>query len=111
MNLVTMDEAMDHLRYDDEPPGLDILIEAVSNAVLKYINKTESYFEIEIGSDGKNYPFIPSDIKAACLIWLGELDQNREGGKVAQVDSRFGYGYPPETVVALLAPYHIPRMA
>lgn len=100
MNLVTKEEAMRHLRYDEEPPELDLFIAGISEALLNYL-----------GEDAPDIQFPSYALKLACLVWMGEIDQNREGNQIAPIDSRFGYGYPPAAVVSLLAPLRCPRMA
>jgi hypothetical protein len=107
--LVTKAEAMNFLRYDEEPPELDLLINAASAAVLNYLGDDATFLEVE--SDGEDYPEIPPEVKAACLIWMGEMDQNREGVQPAPVDPRFGYGYPPAAVVGLLSSLRGPRIS
>jgi hypothetical protein len=107
--LVTKEEAMNFLRYDEEPPELDFLINAASAAVLNYLGDDASFLEVE--SDSEDYAAIPPEVKAATLIWMGEMDQNREGAQPAPVDPKFGYGYPPAAVVGLLSPLRCPRMA
>ena len=107
--LVTKEEAMNFLRYDEEPPELDFLINAASAAVLNYLGDDATFLESE--SDGEDSAIVPDEVKAACLIWMGEMDQNREGAQPAPVDSRFGYGYPPAAVVGLLSVLRGPRMS
>ena len=107
--LVTKTEAMQFLHYDDEPPELERLINGVSAAILNYLGPDATF--LEVASDSEDYAPIPDEVKAACLIWMAEIDQNREGGQAAPVDPRFGYGYPPPTVVAFLSPLRCPRMA
>ena len=108
MNLVTVPEAMDFLKYDDEPPELALLIAAASAAVLNYLGEDASFVN---ESDGVSPDDIPAEVKQACLFWLREMDASREGQKADAIDSKFGYGYPPAVVVSLLAPLRCPRMA
>ena len=105
--LVTVEEAMKHLRYEVEPPELALLIDAASAAVLNYLGEDAAF----IDTNGQINDEIPFEVKAACLIWLGEMDQNREGVRVDSVDPKFGYGYPPSAVVALLYPLRDPKLA
>jgi hypothetical protein len=110
--LVTKEEAMNFLRYDEEPPELNLLINAASAAVLNYLGDDASFLEDESdGSDGEDSIVVPDEVKAACLLWMGQMDQNREGAKIDQYDPRSGYGYPPATVVALLSGLRQPRMS
>jgi len=105
--LVNIDEAKRHLRYDEEPPELDLLIEMASDAVLNYLGEDATFLDENGQVDG----VVPFAVKAACLIWLGEMDKNREGQQEAPLPAQFGYGYPPAAVVALLYPLRDPRMA
>ncbi len=105
--LLTVEEAMKHLRYEVAPPELELLIDAVSAAVRNYLGGDATFLD----SNGHVTDEIPFEVKAACLLWLGEMDKNREGQQEAPVDSKFGYGYPPAAVVALLSQLRDPRMA
>jgi hypothetical protein len=107
--LVTKAEAMNFLRYDEEPPELELLINAGSAAVLNYLGDDATFLEDE--SDGDDSVVVPGEVKAACLLWMGQMDQNREGAKTDPGDTRSAYGYPPATVVALLSGWRQPRMS
>jgi hypothetical protein len=109
VNLVSVAEAMDFLKYDDEPPELALLISASSAAVLNYLGDDAAFLTAE--SDSEDLPPVPPEVKQACLFWLREMDASREGQQADPIDPRFGYGYPPRVVVALLAPLRVPRMA
>ena len=105
--LVTVEEAMKHLRYETQPPELELLIDAASAAVRNYLGANASFLDV----NGHVIDEIPFEVKAATLIWLGEMDKNREGEQEARVDSKFGYGFPPPAVISLLCPLRDPRMA
>jgi hypothetical protein len=107
--LVTKKEAMDFLRYDEEPPELDLIILAASAAVLNYLGEDAIF--LYGGSDSDDSIDVPPEVKAACLLWMGEMDQNREGAKTDPIDPKFSYAQPPPAVVSLLAPLRCPRMA
>lgn len=109
MNLVTVQEAMDFLKYDDEPPELALLIAAASAAVLNYLGADATFTTVE--SDSEDTAPVPPEVKQACLFWMRDMDASREGQKADPIDPRFGYGYPPAVVVSLLAPLRDPRMA
>lgn len=111
MNLVTEVEAKHFLKYEDEDecPELPLIIAAASAAVLNYLGEDATFVTAE--SDSEDYGEIPPEVKQACLFWMREMDSSREGQKADQIDPRFGFGYPPAVVVALLAPLRIPRMA
>lgn len=123
-DLVTIDEARDHLRLDyDESGGpddgwLSVFIPAISEAVslwLKvesrlYLPEIDSSGEIVRDSGGDPVPMEPLTarpvVKAAVLLELGNVYRFREGeGKDNIVPSDAGYGYVlNKTSTALLAP-------
>lgn len=106
--LVTKQEAMDFLHYDNEPPELELLIAGASQAVLDYLGEWATF----VDSSGEvTDELVPPQVKLAVLFWMAEMDQNREGGQVEAVPAQFGYGYPPAVVVRLLARLRDPVMA
>jgi hypothetical protein len=110
--LVTTLEAMFHLFLDEETPELALKIEAASEAVIAYLGDDATFLSTDEETKGDVVPaLVPAQVKAATLIWLAELYQEREGEKGNPVPSIFGYGYPPAAVVSLLAPLRDPRMA
>jgi len=139
--LVSIAEAMFHLKYDVEPPELPLMVDAASAAVLNYLGNDATFLtpdgQVDISAlagssllaaawaEGAwssawapgSVPNVPYEVKAACLIWLAAMDLNRAGevsraGETSSfVDSRFGYGYPPAAVVSLLSILRSPRLA
>jgi hypothetical protein len=112
--LVTLEEAMRHLRIDtvdsDGDDDLELKIFSASQSIVKYLQDGASPFidsdgEIIVDSEGESVA--PYPIKAACLILVGYLYKNRDENK----DEAFDYGYLPKPVVALLAPYRTPVIA
>jgi hypothetical protein len=105
---VTKAEAMAFLHYDVEPPELTLLIEAGSGAVLDYLGEWATFADSSGDIDESS---VPPVVKLATLIWMAEMDQNREGGETEKVDAQYGYGYPPAAVVRLLSRLRDPVMA
>lgn len=123
-DLVTIEEARDHLRLDyDESGGpddgwLSVFIPAISEAVslwLKvesrlYLPEIDSSGEVVRDSGGDPVPMEPLTarpvVKAAVLLELGNIYRFREGeGKDNVVPGDAGYGYVlNKTSTALLAP-------
>lgn len=114
MNLVTLQEARAHLRAEDETADdADLLlkIRAASSAVLKYVGDTFNDTDGVIPVDSDGLADVPDDVRAACLLLIGDFYANREPTATDSVPSSFGYGYLPRAVVALLYPYRTPSIA
>lgn len=123
-DLITLQEAYDHLRLDYDSAGsvddgwLNVFIPAICEAVslwLKvesrlYVPEIDSSGEPVLDSGGDPIPAIPLAarpvVKAACLVELGSQYRYREGeGKENVVTPDAGYGYVlNKTSTALLAP-------
>lgn len=103
MMLVTLQQASDHLRRDtcDDDMDLALKIDAASEAVMAYLKWKEEDVPQPV-------PFI---VQAAVLSLVGELYRDREGEMKGMVDSRFGYGYLPQSVTSLLYPLRKPSLA
>ena len=98
--LVTLQEASDHLRRDLDDGGdadLNLKIEAASQAVIQYLGWTEIPAEV------------PAIVKAATLNLIGEMYRERDGEMSGQ--NGYGYGYLPVGVIALLYPLRTPSLA
>ena len=122
--LVTLEEAKAHLRVDHDLDDLDITlkIEAASAAVLAYIEDAQYLFldtggePIEFDTTDTSTELEQSALRArslcqqATLLVLGEFYRNREPAATDVVPDRFGYGYLPRAVVALLAPLRTPTL-
>lgn len=106
--LVTVDEAIEHLRLDplgeDETnPDLELKIGAASLAIIKYLGEGADF----IDDEGEYAPEdVPEDIKAACLLLTGYLYRLRDEDR----DNEFARGYLPRPVMSLLYPYRIPTL-
>lgn len=99
--LVTLQQASDHLRRDtsDDDADLTLKIEAASEAIADYLKWT----------DVPNP--VPFRAQAAALNLIGEMYRDREGEAKGVVDTQYGYGYLPQSVVSLLYPLRNPTLA
>lgn len=119
--LVTLDEAKAHLRvdHDEDDADIEIKIEAASAAILNYIGDAQ-YLFLDTGGDDLDLEDTSTDQAAhrarhlcrqATLLMVGEFYRNREPAATDVVPDRFGYGYLPRTVVALLHSLRTPTIA
>ena len=119
--LVTLDQAKAHLRvqHDDEDDDITLKIEAASAAVLDYIGDAQ-YLFLDTGGDDLDLLDTSGDqaglraqhlARQATLMLLGEFFRNREPAATDVVDAKFGYGYLPRAVVALLNSLRTPTVA
>jgi hypothetical protein len=119
--LVTLDEAKSHLRVDHglDDDDITLKIEAASAAVLEYIGDTQ-YLFLDTGGDDLDLADTSADqvglrarhkAKQATLLLVGDWFTNRTPNPADVVDQRFGYGYLPRAVVALLYGLRDPTIA
>src|SRR5690625_2514049 len=107
--LVSLSEACDHLRIDDvaDDGWLNVMIPAVSQAVLLWLKDDWRAYELEyddagevVLSDGKpvmrldegGQPIVKPVVKAAVLVELAAQFRFREGD-APQVPAHWGHGY------------------
>lgn len=97
MNLVSLDEAKDHLYIDDDAHDqwLSLMIPAVSDAVAMWVKDADRLFVPETDSNGDPVPSadVRPAVKAAVLTELAAKFRHREGEGDVQVESHEGYGY------------------
>lgn len=112
-DLVTLEEAVRHLRCEPSDPSVPLLLSAASEAVLTYIGDPTF---VDTGGfviyDSAGAPLgVPAQVKAATLLMLGDLYEHRKPEATDPVPSEYGYGYLPRAVVALLYPFRTPTFA
>jgi hypothetical protein len=117
VQLVTLQQAKDHLRRDTDDGDADLLIsiKAASRAVLNYISD-QSFLNSsgEPDYDSAGDPVgVPDPIQSAVLILVGNLDADRIGQeftnpKASSDLARTGNNILPRTVHFLLDPYRSP---
>lgn len=130
-NLVTLDEARDHLRLDEGPDDtwLATWIPVVSEAVALWLKDEWRLYQPEVGSDGEpvldydgrpvvvldsdGEPVVRWTVKAACLVELASQYRFREGeGKDNVMPADAGHGYVlNKASTALLTPLRRPTVA
>lgn len=110
MALITLEEAVTHLRIDDaELLDTDFLldlqakIDGASSMCLRYVNLPEGSFE-----DSAGLPVnVPNYLKSAVKIWLGVLFKHRDGTS----DETLTWGQIPVAVSSILVQYRVPPIA
>lgn len=135
-NLITREQAYEHLRLDYDSSGsaddawLDVFIPAVSEAVRRWLKEdwrlyeweTDSDGNIVRDSDGNPVPLLDSDgepvvkpvVRAACLLELASQYRFREGeGRDNAVPAHEGYGHglTSKAAVALLTTIRRPTVS
>lgn len=134
LELITIDEAREHLRLDYDDTGgpddawLEVMIPAISEAValwLKsparlYVPETDDSGNVVRDDSGEPVPALDSEgkptvhptVRAAVLIELDSKNQYRAGeGRDNMVDPSAGYGYVlNKGSTALLAPLRRPTV-
>ncbi|NLD14472.1 MAG: phage gp6-like head-tail connector protein [Gammaproteobacteria bacterium] len=98
--LITLDDAAAHLNLDDDCEDhavVDACVKAASAAVLAYIGDN-AYVNEEKTE-------VRPDVQSAVKLLVGDFYRYRESESPDRIDSRFGYGYLPQYVTALLFPY------
>ncbi len=136
MELITREQAYEHLRLDYDSGGsaddgwLSVFIPAVSEAVRRWLKEdwrlyeweTDSDGNIVRDSDGNPVPLLDSDgepvvkpvVRAACLLELASQYRFREGeGRDNAVPSHEGYGHglTSKAAVALLTTIRRPTVS
>jgi hypothetical protein len=112
-DLVTLTEAVNHLRCEPSDPSVPLLVSAASEAVLQYIGDpafvdTAGFVPVDTAGDPVG---VPAQVKAATLLLLGDLYENRKPTPTDPVPAEYGYGYLSRAVVALLYPFRTPTVA
>ena len=94
MSILTLQDAKDHLRYDDDAADTMLLgyVAAAESAILRYI--TDDF-------EGGIYP---AEVKQAALLLVGFFDDQRNAESVPNGN------YLPFAVQSLLYPYRNPTV-
>lgn len=109
MPLVTLDQALAHLRADGDPDGMIALyLGAAERAALDFLGR--QVFEsqaamdeaIEAGTAGERPMVVNDVVKAAILLFLGDLESHREN---TVVGSGLSPALLPQGSRFLLQPY------
>ena len=117
--LVTLDEAKDHceVTIDSHDEKITIYIKSASAAVLAYIGDSQYDFLDTGGEDlildeATEQPALRArDLcRQATLLLVEDFFKNRGSSATDPVPERFGYGYLPRTVVALLMKLRTPTV-
>jgi hypothetical protein len=110
VDLVTRQEARDHLRIDNDADNswLDIFIPAISDAVVRWLKNDWRAYELILDSNGdvlvdsndepyivedSNGPVVKPVVKAAVLVELAQQYRFRDGSGAAAVPPHWGHGY------------------
>lgn len=112
--LVSLREARNHLRVDDDCDDDDITlkIKAASEAVLDYIGADWPWLVDGAPlKDAAGDPICSFRVKAAVLFFVGEMYLNRESSQGGEVPTQWGYGYLPRPVIAMLYSMRDPAVA
>lgn len=109
MNAIPTDEAMQHVRADDEDRlHVELLLSAAEDSATQFMNRrfygdTETMAAAVLdGTAGADPILINPSVRAACLLILGSLYSNREDVVVGAATSELPMGSR-----ALLTPYRI----
>jgi len=109
--LVTLAQAQAHLRdyYPQNESRIMTILYGVSQAVLNYIDQgcedfTDSAGDVYTDSNGEPEG-VPYPVQVATLLWLDQIYWDKDHH---DVNSQWGYGYPPAHVVSILYPYRPP---
>jgi len=118
--LVTLAQAKQRIRLDHtlDDADINLMIDAASGAVLQYIGDTQYQF-LDTGGDLVDLDPATEQaairalhvVKQATLVLITDWDKNRDGVNSAIVDPKWGYGYLPRPVVAILYPLRDPTIA
>lgn len=109
MNAISTDEAMQHVRADDDDRGhVELLLAAAEDSAAQFMNRrfygdAESLASAVLdGTAGSDPILINPSVRAACLLILGSLYANREDVVVGTISSEIPMGSR-----SLLTPYRV----
>ena len=109
MNAIPTDEAMQHVRAeDDDREHVELLLAAAEDSASQFMNRrfygnTEALAAAALdGTAGPDPILINASVRAACLLILGSLYANREDVVVGVTSSELPMGSR-----SLLTPYRV----
>jgi len=109
MNIIPTDEAMRHLRAeDDDVADVELYLSAAEDSAAQFLNRKIFADQAALdeavaeGVAGDRPVLINPSIRAACLLILGNLFENREDTVVGTISSELPFGSR-----SLLTPYRI----
>lgn len=112
-DLVTLEEAVIHIRCEADDPSVPLLISAASESVLEYIGDptfVDTAGVVPVDTAGAPVG-VPARVKVATLLLLTDMYENRKPTPDDPVPAEYGYGYMPRAVVAMLYPLRTPVLA
>ena len=98
--LITYEEACDHLRLDssDDARLVESYIQSASSAILAYVGNN-AFIEVD------EKTVVRDEVKQACKLLVGNFYRNREASESTdKLDAGYGYGYLPPAVLSLIFP-------
>lgn len=109
MNAIPTDQAMQHLRAEEEDRAhVELLLAAAEDSAAQFMNR-RFYGDLDSlsaavldGSAGRLPVVINPSIRAACLLILGSLFENREDVAIGTTSNELPMGSR-----ALLTPYRV----
>lgn len=109
MNSISTDDAMHHLRAEeDDRAYVELLLAAAEDSASQYMNRRFFADEDSLaqavlaGEGGKDPILINPSVRAACLLILGSLYANREDVVVGTISSELPMGSR-----SLMTPYRV----
>lgn len=108
--LISLDAAKAHLNMDHDADDdlIETYISAASEAVIDYIGDASLTFVDSTGILTVDEEDVPARVQQAVKILVTYFYTNRAGDPAQHIDQKFGYGYLPLAVTALLYPLRIP---
>lgn len=110
--LATLDQALAHLREDDEAniPDIELKLLAASECILEYVKAQPGQWMDSSGvypqDSAGRYTTIPWNVNAATLVLLGILYKNRDG----KSDEALSPGKLPMSVTSLIYSKRMPTL-
>lgn len=106
-NLITLDEAKEHLRvdHDFDDNDIELKISGVSGSIIAYLKSGADNFIDKDGNVIVNS--IPPEVKIASKLLLGMIYKDRDGEQM----EKYQQGYLPFQVTCHIYHLRVPTMA